>query len=108
MNDYKLTEMQHLETSAKAVELLADVFHDDYQELFEHIACGYGKTFLHFLAHMASYRLSGQDMTAEQHETNKIGCLTLCQKLEEELRPWLKPHHDELVNELEQPTKRDD
>ncbi len=104
MNDYKLTEMQHLETSAKAIQLLADEFHGDYQELFEHIACGYGQTFLHFLADMSSYRLSNQDMTAEQHDTNKIGCLTLMQKLEEELRPMLRDIHDDLVKELEQPT----
>ena len=104
MSDYKLTEMQHLETSAKAIELLAGEFHNDYQELFEHIACGHGETFLYFLAHMASYRLANQDMTPEQHETNKIGCLQLCQKLEEELRPLLKDIHDDLVNELEQPT----
>lgn len=96
--------MQHLETSAKAVELLAAEFHDDYQELFEYIACGHGKTFLYFLANMASYNLANKEMTKAEHETNKIGCLTLIQRLEEELRPLLKDIHDDLVNELEQPT----
>lgn len=96
----ELNDLDHIEISSKAVELLAKNHDGEYNDLFEYIAHGHGKTFLHFLAYMSSYRIANQEMSQKQFDSVKIGCLELCQKLEEELRPMLEPLVNEIVNDL--------
>ena len=93
----KPSQLDHIEMSAKAIELLAGKYADGYHELFADIVHGHEETFLRFLAIMSSYRIAYQDMSNADHTTNKIGCLELCQKLEEELRPDLKDLIDEML-----------
>ena len=105
MSEYELTESDHIDVSAKAIEILASNHSDGFHELFEHIAQGHGETFLRFIAIMCSYRIADQDMSDNDYESHKIGCLHGFQKLEEELRPMLKDIIDEIVNEIQHENK---
>ena len=94
----KLNDLDHIEISAKAIELLARNHAGEYNDLFEYIAHGHGETFLYFLAYMSSYRIANQEMSQKDFDSAKLGCLNICQKLEEELRPMLEPLVNQIAN----------
>ncbi len=95
----ELNSIQHVEVAAKSLTLLADRF-GGYEELFHYIDFGHEQSTLHVLAFMSSYRLTNQDMTKDEHESNKLACLYRMQALEEELRPMLEYYHAQVVDDM--------
>lgn len=101
MKDFKPTDTQILDITEKALELAASEFAGEHAEMLEYIMCGYAENFLSLFAYMASFKIRGELMSDKDFETNKIACLQVCQKMQEEIQPLIEDRFQELYDDLE-------
>jgi len=101
MKDFKPTDTQILDITEKTLELAASEFDGEHTEMLERIMCGYAENFLSLFAYMASFKIRGKLMSDKDFETNKIACLQVCQKMQEEIQPLIEDRFQDLYNDLE-------
>lgn len=95
----ELSEMEHLEVSEKCLDIISRD-HGDVAYVLDEVCVGHAKSFMSVIAIMSSYRIVGQDMSKRDHESNKIACFQLIQKLEEEFRPMMAEIHNQVVSDI--------
>lgn len=95
----ELGVMQHLEVSEKCLDIIIRD-NGDACYVLDDICAGHAKSFMSVIAIMSSYRIANQDMSKRDHESNKIACFHLIQKLEEEFRPMMQEIHAQVVSDI--------
>lgn len=106
MKDFKPTDTQILEITEKALDLAASEFGYEHSEMLEYITRGCAENFLSLFAYMASFKIRGELMSDKDFETNKIACLQVCQKMQEEIQPLIEDRFQELYDDLERTLQR--